>query len=314
MVRLVNLFKGTQGTFIGLILLIAFFSVFNQYFFQIRNFVNIFDQCTVLGVMALGMTAVIIIGGIDLSVGSILALAMMMTGWVWKDFGVPLHFACLIGIFVGTIAGMVNGMLVSYLRLPAFIATLAMLSAARGLANIFTDGKQIYGFPEWLTNLSVVRHFGYINITTLIFIFLAIISWILLSYRKEGRNLFAIGGNKEVARLSGINVKLTTVMVYTISGFLSGLAGLLMMARLNAGVPQAGFTYELDVIAAVVIGGASLNGGVGSIPQTIVGVFIIGVLRNGLNLMGFSPFVQGMVIGGVIVFAVALDTLKTKER
>ena len=312
--RLINMFKGTQGTFIGLILLVAFFSIFNPYFFQIRNFVNIFDQCTVLGVMALGMTAVIIIGGIDLSVGSILALAMMMTGWVWKDFGVPLHYACLLGLFVGTLAGTINGMLVSYLRLPAFIATLAMLSAARGLANIFTDGKQIYGFPEWLTNLSVIRHFGYINITTVIFIILAIISWILLSYRKEGRNLFAIGGNKEVARLSGINVKVTTVMVYTISGFLSGLAGLLMMARLNAGVPQAGFTYELDVIAAVVIGGASLNGGVGSIPQTIVGVFIIGVLRNGLNLMGFSPFVQGMVIGGVIVFAVALDTLKTKER
>ena len=226
----------------------------------------------------------------------------------------PLHYACLLGLFVGTLAGSINGMLVSYLRLPAFIATLAMLSAARGLANIFTDGKQIYGFPEWLTNLSVIRHFGYINITTVIFIVLAIISWILLSYRKEGRNLFAIGGNKEVARLSGINVKVTTVMVYTISGFLSGLAGLLMMARLNAGVPQAGFTYELDVIAAVVIGGASLNGGIGSIPQTIVGVFIIGVLRNGLNLMGFSPFVQGMVIGGVIVFAVALDTLKTKER
>ena len=148
------------------------------------------------------MTAVIIIGGIDLSVGSILALAMMMTGWVWKDFGVPLHYACLLGLFVGTLAGSINGMLVSYLRLPAFIATLTMLSAARGLANIFTDGKQIYGFPEWLTNLSVIRHFGYINITTVIFIVLAIISWILLSYRKEGRNLFAIGGNKEVARLS----------------------------------------------------------------------------------------------------------------
>ena len=264
--------------------------------------------------MALGMTAVIIIGGIDLSVGSILALSMMVTGWVWEAFGVPLHYACLVGIFVGSIAGLINGMLVSYLRLPAFIATLAMLSAARGLANIFTDGKQIYGFPEWLTNLSVVRHFGFVPVTMLVFIFLTILCWVLLKYRKEGRNLYAIGGNPEVARLSGINVKGTTVIVYTISGFLSGIAGILLTARLNTCVPQAGFTYELDVIAAVVIGGASLNGGVGGIAGTIVGVFIIGVLRNGLNLLGFSPFVQGVVIGAVIVFAVALDTLKKKER
>ena len=134
--------------------------------------------------MALGMTAVIIIGGIDLSVGSILALSMMVTGWVWDAFGVPLHYACLIGIFIGSIAGLINGLLVSYLKLPAFI-TLAMLSA-RGLANIFTDGKQIY---DWLTNLSVVRHFGFIPVTMLVFIFLTILCWFLLKYRKEGRSL-----------------------------------------------------------------------------------------------------------------------------
>ena len=309
-----RIFRGTQGTFLGLIVLTVFFSLASPYFFQARNFINILDQVTVLGIMALGMTAVIIIGGIDLSVGSILALSMMVTGWVWDAFGVPLHYACLVGIFMGSIAGLINGLLVSYLRLPAFIATLAMLSAARGLANIFTDGKQIYGFPEWLTNLSVVRHFGFIPITMLVFVFLTILCWVLLKYRKEGRNLYAIGGNPEVARLSGINVKGTTVIVYTISGFLSGIAGILLTARLNTCVPQAGFTYELDVIAAVVIGGASLNGGVGGIAGTIVGVFIIGVLRNGLNLLGFSPFVQGVVIGAVIVFAVALDTFKKKER
>jgi ribose transport system permease protein len=304
---------GVGGPLIGLVLLCVIFSLTSDVFLTWRNALNVIDQITVLGILAIGMTAVIIIGGIDLSVGSILAFSMMMMGWLYQSVGVPLGLAIVAGLLVGTACGLVNGLLITRAKLPPFIATLTMMSVARGLANIITEGRQIVGFPDWFTNLSTVRHFGFLSVTVAIFIVLAIISWAILRYTTIGRSLYAIGGSPEVARLAGIRVRKLVMSVYALSGLLAGLASMALACRLNSSQPSAGLGYELDTIAAVVIGGASLNGGVGGIRGTVVGVLIIGVLRNGLNLSGVSPFVQQIVIGVVIALAVAADTLRRRD-
>lgn len=307
-------FGDARGPFAGLIILCVCFSLASEHFLSVRNGLNILDQVTVLGILAIGMTAVIIIGGIDLSVGSVLAFATMMMGWLAKEVGLPLPAAILVGVLAGGACGLVSGLLITVARLPAFIATLAMLSAARGLANILTNGKQIIGYPEWFTNLATVRNFGFLSVTMMAFVVLAAIAWAYLRYRAGGRNLYAIGGNPEVARLAGIEVRKTTIGVYVFSGLLAGVAGVMLAARLDSSQPSAGFTYELDTIAAVVIGGASLSGGVGGVGGTVVGVLIIGVLRNGLNLLAVSPFVQQIVIGAVIAIAVMFDTLGRRRN
>jgi len=304
---------GVGGPLIGLVLLCVIFSLTSNVFLTWRNALNVIDQITVLGILAIGMTAVIVIGGIDLSVGSILAFSMMMMGWLYQSVGVPLGLAIVAGLLVGTACGLVNGLLITRAKLPPFIATLTMMSVGRGLANIITEGRQIVGYPEWFTNLSTVRHFGFLSVTVAIFIVLSIISWAVLRYTTIGRSLYAIGGSPEVARLAGIRVRRLTMSVYALSGLLAGLASVALACRLNSSQPSAGTGYELDTIAAVVIGGASLNGGVGGIRGTVVGVLIIGVLRNGLNLSGVSPFVQQIVIGVVIALAVAADTLRRRD-
>lgn len=306
--------KKMSGPLVGLILLCVFFSLTSEFFLSARNGLNILDQVTVLGILAIGMTLVIVIGGIDLSVGSVLAFSMMMMGVMQRQLGLPLELAIVVGIATGALCGLVSGLLITVAKLPAFIATLAVMSVTRGLANILTEGKQIVGYPDWFTSLATVRQFGFLSLTVATFIVLAIIAAIILKYRPSGRNLFAIGGNPEVARLAGINVNLNTCIVYALSGALAGLAAVAFAARLDSSQPSAGLGYELDTIAAVVIGGASLSGGVGSISGTVIGVFIIGVLRNGLNLLGVSPFIQQVLIGVVIAAAVTFDTLGRKRR
>ena len=302
-------FGEASGAFVGLILLCVGFSLSSEHFFSVRNALNILDQITVLGILAVGMTMVIIIGGIDLSVGSVLALSTMMLGWMMRDIGAPLPVCILVGILAGGLCGLISGLLITWGKLPPFVATLAMLSSARGMANILTDGRQIIGYSEWFTDLAIVRHFGFLSITMTVFIVIAIVGWIYLRFRAEGRNLYAVGGNPEVARLAGIRVRAVNVWVYAASGLMAGVAGIALAARLDSSQPSAGVAYELDTIAAVVIGGASLSGGKGGIVGTVVGVFIIGVLRNGLNLLAVSPFIQQVIIGGVIAAAVMIDTL-----
>ena len=304
---------GVQGPLLGLILLCVIFTFTTNVFFSVRNALNILDQVTVLGILAVGMTLVIVIGGIDLSVGSILAFVMMVMGWLKDSFNVPLPLAILIALLCGAVCGLINGLLVTKARLPAFIATLAMMSISRGLANIVTDGRQVVGFPDWFTSLSTVRHFGFLSITVALFLILVTITWIFLRYRSAGRSLYAIGGSAEVARLAGIKVQTLTIWVYIAAGTLAGVAGIAQASRLDSSEPSAGLGYELDTIAAVVIGGASLSGGIGGIGGTIVGVLIIGVLHNGLNLIGVSPFIQQVIIGAVIAVAVMADTLRRKE-
>ena len=270
------------------------------------------DQVTVLGLLAIGMTLVIITGGIDLSVGSVLALSMMVMGFMERHWHVPLPLAIGIALLTGAACGAVSGMLVSYARIPPFIATLALMSIGRGFANMLTNGRQVVGYPDSFTNFATVRNFGIFSGTVIVFIVMCIVVGVFLYFRKEGRSLYAIGGNAEVAHFSGIDVQKTIVCVYVFSGVMSSIAAIVLAARLNSSQPSAGLGYELDTIATVVIGGTSLSGGRGSLTGTIIGVFIIGILRNGLNLMGTSPFLQQVIIGLVIAVAVVFDSVKKK--
>lgn len=305
--------KGATGPLIGLIVLCVFLSFATDKFMTVRNLLNIADQISVLGIMAVGMTLVILIGGIDLAVGSVLALAMMVMGWLANTMGYPLGLAIAVSLIVAGLTGAVSGALITSLRVPAFIATLAMMSVARGLANMITDGQQIVGFPSWFSLLAYNRIGGFLTITVAIMLVVFAIGWVYLRYTAGGRSLYAIGGNPEVARLAGIKVSLHTIGVYVVSGLLAGLAGVVLAMRLDSVQPTAGVGYELDTIAAVVIGGTSLTGGRGGIIGTIIGVLIIGVLRNGLNLLGVSPFTQAVVIGVVIALAVAAEAFKKKH-
>ena len=310
--RLPEIFSlsGTTGPLIGLLLLCVFLSLSTDSFLTARNLLNVMDQITVLGIMAAGMTFVILIGGIDLAVGSVLALAMMVMGCLANELGIPLPLAILAALAVAALSGAVSGFFVTFLKVPAFISTLAMMSIARGLANMITDGQQIVGFPAWFSMLAFIRHGGFLTFTVAVMLAVFAAGWFFLRRTSGGYSLYAIGGNPEVARLAGINVNLMTVGVYAVSGFLAGLAGIVLAMRLDSVQPTAGFTYELDTIAAVVIGGTSLSGGQGGIAGTIVGVLIIGVLRNGLNLLGVSPFTQAVVIGVVIALAVAAESFR----
>jgi ribose transport system permease protein len=303
-----------RGPLIGLLIMCLVLALATNTFFTARNFLNVLDQITVLGVMAIGMTLVILIGGIDLSVGSVLALSMMVMGYLSNELGLPLAVAVPAAILVSTLCGLSSGLLITQAGLPPFIATLAMMSVVRGVASIITDGQQIVGFPDWFTDLAIIRHFGFLSATVAAMLIITAVVWIFLRYRTTGRNLYAIGGSPEVARLAGIRVQATVNGVYATCGALAGLAGIILSARLDSAQPSSGLGYELDTIAAVVIGGTSLSGGVGGMGGTVVGVLIIGFLRNGLNLLRVSPFVQQVIIGIVIALAVAGDTWRRRSR
>ncbi len=309
---LARLGSGTGGPLLGLIILCVALFIASPFFLTVNNLLNVLDQVTILGILALGMTFVIVTGGIDLSVGAILALSMMVLGWTSHNAGWPLWLSIVVSILVGGLCGLANGLGITLTRLPPFIATLAMLSIARGLANIITDGQQIVGYPDWFTGLSTERYFGFLTVTAIVLIVLLVAGGAFMRYRPGGRALYAIGGSAEVARLAGIRVRESIAGVYVMSGLLAGLAGVVLAARLDSSQPSAAVGIELDTIAAVVIGGASLSGGVGRVAGTVVGVLIIGVLRNGLNLLSVSPFVQQVVIGVVIALAVMVDVLRRR--
>ena len=297
-----------QGPLIGLVVLGLAFSVASPVFLSLRNFLNVVDQVTVLGILAIGMTAVIVIGGIDLSVGSILALATMTMGWTYHDYGVPFGLCIALGLLAGVAAGLVNGLLVTQARLPAFIATLTMMSVARGLASITTNGEQVVGFPDWFTALATVRHFHLLSATVGLFLILAAIAFAFLRFRATGRELYAIGGSAEVARLAGIKVKNLTVAVYAASGLLSAIAGVVMSARLDSAQPSDGLGYELDTIAAVVIGGARVTGGRGLYLGTFAGALFLSALETIITVLSLSQGLRNIIEGAIIVIALLLQS------
>ena len=293
------------GTLSGLLVLVVALWILTPHFLTISNLLNVAEQATIIAIIAVGMTFVIITGGIDLSVGSVLAVSGVVMAYSLQS-GVPLPLALIIGLGVGLLCGVVNGLLITIGRLPPFIATLGMMSVARGAALMFTEGRPISGFSEGFRSIATGEILR-IPAPVVIMIVVYVIAHFVLKRTKLGRYTYAIGGNEEAALLSGINVRLNKTLVYGIAGLLSGLAAILLTARLNSAQPIAGMSYELDAIAATVIGGTSLLGGEGTISGTLIGALIMAVLRNGLNLLSVSSFFQQVVIGSVIILAVLID-------
>ncbi len=300
------------GTLIGLLILCIILWIMTPHFLTISNLLNITQQTSINAIIAVGMTFVIIAAGIDLSVGSIMAFAGVVLASA-LNAGIPLPLALLLGLGIGLLCGVVNGVLITYGNLPPFISTLGMMSVARGAALLYTEGRPISGFSEDFRFLATGEILS-IPMPVIIMGVVYLIGYFVLSHTKLGRYTYAMGGNEEAATLSGINVKLYKTVVYGMCGLLSGVAAIILTARLNSAQPIAGIMYELDAIAATVIGGTSLMGGEGRILGTLIGALIMGVLRNGLNLLGVSSFVQQTVIGSVIIIAVLVDMALKKQR
>lgn len=311
--ELLLLYGRQFGTLSGLIALSIVLWILTPHFMTVSNLLNVAQQTTLVAIIAVGMTFVIITGGIDLSVGSALAFSGVAMATLLQK-GVPLGIALLAGLGAGLLCGLLNGLLITIGRLPPFIATLGMMSVARGAALVFTGGRPVSGFSDTFRQIAVGEIF-HIPAPVIIMVVVYLIAHFILTKTKLGRYTYAIGGNEEATILSGVNVRLYKTLVYGLCGMLSGLAAIILTARLNSAQPIAGMMYELDAIAATVIGGTSLTGGEGTIFGTLIGALIIGVLRNGLNLLDISSFVQQIVIGAVIIVAVLFDmALKANKR
>jgi ribose transport system permease protein len=310
-----------------LILLIIVFAFTSPAFLTVNNGLTVLLQTSVFGILAIGMTMVVITGGIDLSVGSVLALSGVVAGLVIKA-GVPVAPAMALGILTGAACGFANGLVITKMRITPFVATLGMMMIARGVALQLTGAAPISRLGEAfgvLGNGSFFRIvemqengfpkviFPGIPYPAVLLLIMAALGAYLLQKRQIGRHIFSVGSNEEAARLSGVNVDRTKIWAYTASGALAGLAGMVLMSRLVTVQPNEGVMYELDAIAASVIGGASLMGGVGSISGSMIGAFIIGVLRNGLNMAGTSAFIQQIIIGVVVIGAVYIDQIRNRN-
>lgn len=299
------------GSLVGLAVLIVVLSVLSPNFLTVANLRNVSVQVAVTALIAFGSTFVIVAGGIDLSVGSVIGLSGIVLGWAASNAGWPTALAVLAALVAGLLVGLVNAVLVN-LRLPPFIATLAMLSVARGLALVISGGIPL-GVPDAVARLGSGEFLG-VPYPTLLMIVGLLVTAVILRRTYSGRAMYAIGGNTEAARLSGIRVGRQQLVIYALSGLFAAVAGILLAGRLASGQPTAGTGYELDAIAAVVIGGASLAGGSGTAVGTFIGALILGLLRNGLTLLNVSAFWQEVVIGVVIALAVLIDTIRRRQR
>jgi len=308
---------------LALLLMVVVFSVCAEGFFSTDNFWLVLTQVSVNMCLSVGMTLVILAGGIDLSVGSILALSgavmagLLKNGVELSAFNLFVGFtvlgAILAGLIVGAFLGFFNGLMITLLRIPPFVATLAMMTIARGLTQLWTGGAAITGLGEVFGYVGTDRFAGIpVRVWTCAAIVVAAV--VVLKKTRFGRYIYAVGGNERAAMLSGLNVKRIKLRVYTIAGALSAVGGLIVTSKLDSATPIAGEGYELDSIAAVVIGGTSLSGGKGSVLGTVMGVLIIGVLNSGLIILSVPPFWQKVIKGCVILLAVAIDKLNTKGR
>lgn len=298
-----------------LIVLIVFFSIASNNFFTWSNISGILLATAVIGILALGTTFVIITGGIDLSIGTGMTLASVMTGVFITNLGLPVWIGVLGGIATGALMGLVNGVNVSFLGLPPFIATLAMMMVAQGLALVISGVRPIYfsgSAPDFKQIALGTLIPGLPNAVLIMFV-LAIVAYLLLGKTILGRYTFAIGSNEEATRLSGVNTRRWKIIVYTVAGAFTGIAGVVMAARLDSAQPQLGMGYELQAIAAVIIGGTSLLGGRGSILGTLIGALIMSVLINGLRIMSIQTEWQNVVVGIVILVAVFVDSLRSRR-
>jgi len=334
-VKIVSLdLKGSQRTrlmrsdamqrllaFAALIVIVLVFSLLSPNFLQFDNVVGILIATTVNGILALGVTFVIISGSIDLSVGTVMTLSAVMTAVFITVWQLPVPVGIVAGIATGGLAGLVNGVLVARLKIPSFIATLGMLNVAKGLALVISGLKPIYfnDTPDFNRAAmgsvvgGIVPGLEIPNLVVVLFVS-ALVASLILSKTILGRFTFALGSNEEAARLSGVNVDAWKMAVFTVCGLFTGIAGVLIGARLNSAQPSLGQGYELDAIAAAVIGGTSLSGGEGSILGTVIGAFIISTLTNGLRILSVPQEWQTVVTGGIVIVAVYLDIVRRRQR
>nr|WP_245824134.1 ribose ABC transporter permease [Sporomusa malonica] len=299
-----------MGPLLGLLLISLALALLSDRFLTVNNLLNVTRQVSLNAIISVGMTLVILTGGIDLSVGSIVAMAGSITAGLMAA-GQGMGTAVIAGMVVGSILGLINGLLITKGKIPPFIATMGMMTVARGYTLVYTEGRPITGLTEDFRWLGAGYIMG-IPVPVVIMALIFISAYFLLKKNQLGRYIYAIGGNEEAARLSGISTKKILVTVYTLSGLLAGLSGIILTSRLNSAQPTAGMGFELDAIAAVVLGGTSLAGGLGTIGGTLVGAMIIGVLDNGLNLLNVSSFYQQVAKGAVILLAVLLDRKRDK--
>ena len=290
-------------------------------FLQPQNLLNVIRQVAAIGIIAVGMTFVIIAKGIDLSVGSILAMSAVVSAslvqlpgasnTLFPGLQLPWFVGVIAGLGVGALLGLVNGSLVAFFKIAPFIATLGMMTMARGLALIYTGGRPLSKLNPAFNFIGQGDIIG-IPVPIILLAVVAVVAHLMLTRTRFGRHVFAYGGNEQAARVSGINISRIMIGIFTMTGVLAGLAGIILAARIGSGNPQLGTGIELDAITATVIGGTSFNGGIGTIWGTIVGALIIGIINNGLDLLNVSPFLQQVVKGAIIVIAIIIDERKNR--
>lgn len=299
-------YLSAYGIYIAFVLLIAVMAILSPVFLKTSNLLNILRQTSVNGIIAVGMTLVILTGGIDLSVGSVLALSAVIA----TSFAHPGEHSIIIpvvaGLLIGSLCGFINGIIIALNKIAPFIVTLAMMTIARGLALVYTEGRPVIDLSDTYNKIGSSYIIG-IPFPVIIFILVVLAGIVLLKYMKFGRHIYATGGNEMAARISGVNTRGIIIWVYSLTGLLSGLAGIILSSRVMSASPATGQGYELDAIAAVVIGGTRLTGGVGSIAGTVVGALIIGIMNNGLDMLNISSYWQLFVKGLIILLAVNLD-------
>jgi ribose transport system permease protein len=301
----------SYGILIAFLFICVVMTVLSPVFLTVTNVMNIIRQSSIYGIMAIGMTFVILTAGIDLSVGSLLAISGAIAAGAVKA-GLGLELTVPIALAIGLACGLVNGVIITAGRITPFVVTLGMMSIARGLTLIYTQGYPISGFQGGFRFIGGGDIFA-VPFPIVLFILTTVIAWLILTQTRLGRYTYAIGGNEETVKLSGINSNIYKTIVYMISGITAAISALILTSRLNSAEPVAGTGYELDVIAAVVIGGTSLMGGRGSVWGTLIGALLIGVINNGMNLLGISAYFQLVVKGVIIIGAVLLDRLRQEQ-
>jgi ribose/xylose/arabinose/galactoside ABC-type transport system permease subunit len=303
-----------QAVWIMLACLVLIFSIYVPNFASSGNFITILRQVSNIGILAVGMTFVLIAGGIDLSIGAMIPLTGVAAAFFMVNYALPPVVAILLAMGIGVFVGLINGVFITYTRMPPLIMTLGMGYACRGMAFIITDGYPVYGLPPSVKIIGQGYVLKVVPVCVLIMIFVIIIGAIIMTRTHLGRQFYAIGGNEEAARLSGINVTRIRVTSYVICGLLASVSGIVMMSRINSGQPLSGVNMEMDALIACVVGGVSVMGGEGKATGMIGGMLVMGVLANALAVAGTSDFFQQVVKGGVLIVVVAVDSLSRLRK
>jgi ribose/xylose/arabinose/galactoside ABC-type transport system permease subunit len=310
-----KLFRGREtGIALVVLAIVVYLSLATDTFFTASNLAVVSRQIALSAVIAMGMTLVILTGGIDLSVGSVVAISSVFLGLSMVRWGLPIWISIVIAILIGTVIGLINGTLLIKTKLPPFIVTLGMMGLARGAALVITKGTSISGFPPAYFTIGQGFVFDLIPIPVIIAIVLAVIVHIILSRTTFGRRIYLLGSNEEAALLSGININRMKIWIYIICSSLAAVEAVIETSRMATGQPASGTGYELTAIGAVVIGGASMNGGEGTVLGTLLGAILLGLITNGLILLGISAYWQQVFSGAIIILAVALDTWRRNQK